>query len=427
MFWSVIVSEWVQWRSLYELERVAISALYEIFFNKYTYSPETEEINTLIANLERLANVLDLEDEAHDPILKFIGTIFDFLTTAAEMKGFPESAEFDNDRVFYKLQVTSYLLNVDKPELMHSLINSMYESYIDKHDYTQAALALELLANTYSWDPNSYLPPCRAPRMPAQSEFKRKEYLYIQMARNFSRGNKVEQAIACYQILLDAYDRYSFDLDGLSHCHVEMSKCFRSLRNSGGGLEFDCSYFVVMFIGLGFPSSLRGKSFVYEGLPFEHISAIGDRLCRLHPGSRIVGSEADADTLLARSKTPVGKYLFVKSVSPLKPTTMMGNGNAGPAGASVPVMGRNVAFGRDYDVDDDEFGGLLQLSFIARQYKANKNLNTFTSRRRKPGASSRSSTSAANVANLWTEEVTYETEFTFPTLMNRSEIKSVQC
>ncbi|GMF00824.1 unnamed protein product [Ambrosiozyma monospora] len=105
MFWSVIVSEWVQWRSLYELERVSISALYEIFFNKYTYSPETEEINTLIANLERLANVLDLEDEAHDPILKFIGTIFDFLTTAAEMKGFPESAEFDNDRVFYKLQL----------------------------------------------------------------------------------------------------------------------------------------------------------------------------------------------------------------------------------------------------------------------------------------------------------------------------------
>ncbi|GME91319.1 unnamed protein product [Ambrosiozyma monospora] len=83
------------------------------------------------------------------------------------------------------------------------------------------------------------------------------------------------------------------------------------------------------------------------------------------------------------TKTPFGKYLHIKTVNPRK---------------SQSEMHRFM-------------------SFTARQYLDNKNLNTFVSTRRLPGSSS--------VTNLWTEEVTYETQLTFPTLMNRSEIKYV--
>ncbi|GME85733.1 unnamed protein product [Ambrosiozyma monospora] len=55
------------------------------------------------------------------------------------------------------------------------------------------------------------------------------------------------------------------------------------------------------------------------------------------------------------------------------------------------------------------------MSFSARQYMDTKHLNTFVAIRRIPGST--------NVTNLWTEEITYETQLTFPTLMNRSEIK----
>ncbi|GME82445.1 unnamed protein product [Ambrosiozyma monospora] len=52
---------------------------------------------------------------------------------------------------------------------------------------------------------------------------------------------------------------------------------------------------------------------------------------------------------------------------------------------------------------------------MTRQYIDNKHLNVFVSTRRTPGST--------NICNLWTEEVTYETELTFPTLMNVAEIK----
>ncbi|GME91335.1 unnamed protein product [Ambrosiozyma monospora] len=143
----------------------------------------------------------------------------------------------------------------------------------------------------------------------------------------------------------------------------------------------DSSYFKISFIGLGFPPSIRGKEFIYEGLPFEHITSINHRLTRMYPGSRIISNEDEAKRLLL--KTPFGKFLHIKTVTPFK-----------HSGA-----------------------GMSHLTFTARQYVDNRNLNTFVSTRRLAGST--------NVSNLWTEETTYETLLTFPTLMNRSEIKSV--
>ncbi|GME87898.1 unnamed protein product [Ambrosiozyma monospora] len=308
MFWSLIVTEWVTHGSLYQFERVTISALYEIFLHRLRYSPEIMEINNFIATIKSYIK-MDFEDEAYQPVMQFVNTMFEFLTAAAELKNIPEGAEFDDDRAFYKLNVSSYLLNVDKPELLQSFINSMYESYLDKKNYTQAALSLELLANTYSWNPTTFLPPCQAPKFPSQSEFKRKEALYRLIASNFNKGNKTEQAVEIFQELLEAYNKFSFDLKGLSYCHTELAKCFIELETAG---SMESTYFKISFIGLGFPTSLRGKEFIYEGLPFEHITSINHRLTRMYPGSRIITNEDDAKKLL--SSSPFGKFLMLDSI-----------------------------------------------------------------------------------------------------------------
>ncbi|GME97865.1 unnamed protein product [Ambrosiozyma monospora] len=305
--------------------------------------------------------------------MQFVDTLFEFLTTATELKSIPNGEEFDDDRTFHKIKVSSYLMNVDKPELLQSFINSMYEGNLAKNNPVQAALSLELLANTYDWDTSAYLPACAAPKFPAQSEFKRKEALYRLMASNFVKGGKVEQAVDCYSELLDAYKKYNFDLSGLSFCHGELCKSYAALETVG---RMDSSYFKVSFIGFGFPTSLRGKEYIYEGLPFEHITSINHRLSRLYPGSRIVSNEDEARKM--KADPPFGKFIYTKTVTPAKSA-----------------------------MND-------KLSFMTKQYIDNKNLNTFVSTRRIPGST--------NVTNLWTEEMTYETLLTFPTLMNRSEI-----
>ncbi|GMG33231.1 unnamed protein product [Ambrosiozyma monospora] len=352
IFWSIIVCEWTKLEGLYELERVTVSSLYEIFMNKSSYSPESTEIRNFITTLRSFIT-LDVQDEAYQPIMQFINTMVDFLGAAAELKNIPEGAEFEDDRAFYNINIGSYLLNVDKPELLSSFINSLYVSYVDKKNFTQAALSLELLANTYTWNPNSFIPSSKAPVFPSQSEFKRKESLYRLMASNFDKGNNTEQAVMCYLNLLDAYKEYNLSLSGLSFCHGELCKLYNKLEVSG---TMESSYFKIAFIGYGFPVSVRGKEFVCEGLPFEHITSIHHRLARKYPGSRIISNEEKARELLR--KTPFGKFLHIKTVTPMN-------------SSGLKMVGSGVAIGAD----------LNSSSYTSRQYLNHLNLNTFITSR----------------------------------------------
>ncbi|GME78922.1 unnamed protein product [Ambrosiozyma monospora] len=293
-----------------------------------------------------------------------------------KIRAIPISAEFDYARTFLQIKISGFFMKVDKPELFQSLINSMYESSLAKKEFVQAALSLGLLAKTYDWDDSYYLPACEAPKFPAQSEFKRKESLFKMMASNFVKGGKVDQAIDIYNELLSAYKKYNFDLNGLSFCHGELCKAYRHLENTG---TLDPSYFLLNFIGSGFPVHVRGKQFIHEDQPFMHITSLIQKLNRIHVGSRIITNEDEAKRLA--SEPQVGKYLFVKAVSP----------------------GKSLSESTHF-------------SYMTQKFIDNKNLNVFVSTRRIPGST--------NICDLWTEEVTYETEATFPTLMNFSEIKN---
>ncbi|GME84587.1 unnamed protein product [Ambrosiozyma monospora] len=376
MLWEIFVTEWTDKQDLFDIEQEIISGLYKILFSSDHYIPGATEIQNYSSYMLQLHAVLDPEDEAYHAILDIGNIMFDLEKTSVEMLSIPVGEEFDDARTFYKLHVAGLLMNIDKPEFLQSLINEMYESNLRKNNFVQAALSLELLANTYDWNNSYYLPACKAPKFSAQSEFKRKESLFRLMATNFVKGGKIEQAIDTYNELLEAYRNYNFDLSGLSFCHGELCKSYSAMESTG---RLDSAFFKVSYIGLGFPKNLRGKDFIYEGLPFEHITSINQRLARLYPGSRVISNEDEAAKLAANP--PVGKYIHSKTVTPAK--SLAENSN---------------------------------ITYMTRQYIDNKNLNVFVSNRRIPGST--------NICNLWTEEVTYETELTFPTLMNRSEVKN---
>ncbi len=79
----------------------------------------------------------------------------------------------------------NYLLKQTGPELFHKMIYILVVHFIQKKDFVQAALSLELLAGTYVWDSNDALEAISFPPLPEQSSFERKEYLLKESARNF--------------------------------------------------------------------------------------------------------------------------------------------------------------------------------------------------------------------------------------------------
>ncbi|GMG36339.1 unnamed protein product [Ambrosiozyma monospora] len=376
MAWDIFVTHWIEKGNLYDSQKETISALYDIFFNNEDYVPTSTEVMNFASVMLQLHSKMDHDDEAYEGMVASGGMMFSFIQIAIKIRAIPISSEFDYARTSLQIKISGIFMKVDKPELLHSLINSMYESNLVKKEFVQAALSLGLLAKTYEWNDSYYLPACEAPKFPAQSEFKRKEALFKLMASNFVKGGKVDQAIDIYNELLSAYQKYNFDLNGLSFCHGELCKAYRLLESTG---RLDPSYFFLNFIGSGFPDNVRGKRFIHEDQPFMHITSFIQKLTRVHVGSRIITNEDEAKRLAAEPQ--VGKYLFVKTVSPRKSLSESSH-----------------------------------LTYMTRKFIDNKNLSVFVSTRRIPGST--------NICDLWTEEVTYETEVTFPTLMNFSTIKN---
>ncbi|GMF06306.1 unnamed protein product [Ambrosiozyma monospora] len=162
MCYDVMCAYWIHQQDLYELERETISALYDCFLNPERYTPEPPEVRNFLGAMQKRSKI-DVEDEAYHPAVRFITTCGEFMSEAIQLKAIPVGPEFDDFRTFVKLRISSYLMNVDKPELLQSLIHNMYEHYLSKNDFVQAALSLQLLADTYNWDPVAYLPPCETP------------------------------------------------------------------------------------------------------------------------------------------------------------------------------------------------------------------------------------------------------------------------
>ncbi|AJV47356.1 hypothetical protein H833_YJM1573L05252 [Saccharomyces cerevisiae YJM1573] len=341
------------------------------------------ELERFVSCLFFMMHVPD-SDTFFPACMDFLRDLLGFLHIVNEIYKIPNQEEFDDDRTARHIEMFEYLLEANRPELFHKMIYDLFIHFIQKKDFVQAALSLELLAGTYAWDSNDTLEAISFPPLPEQSSFERKEYLLKESARNFSRGQKPEKALAVYKDLIKAYDEINYDLNGLAFVHDQIAGIYTRLQSIDRLVP---TYFKVSFMGFGFPKSLRNKSFVFEGLPFEHITSMHDRLLRSYHGSNIVHSQEEVDMLLMNP--PMGKYIHVASVEPC------------------------LSISDNYNSSDKK----SSINNKVRMYIENRDLRTFSNSRRLPGAK--------GVTDLWVEEYTYHTMNTFPTLMNRSEIVKV--
>jgi len=348
------------------------------FFRSERYIPGLYEQRNFIKRLKMVVR-LDPEDESFSDVYNFIQNLSEFLDIQNDLTSVPKGDEFDDERTFHDLDILRHLMRVNNAKKFHASLDDLYERNIAKSNYVQAALCLELLASTYDWDVEEELPISIKPKLPAQTAFERKEHLYKSIAANLIKGNKLEKAVEVYKELAEVYDKVNFNLKGLSFVHSKLSLLYLDLTTVDRSTS---TYFKVQFIGYGFPKTVRGRSFIYEGLTFEHINSIHNRLLRLHIGAKIITSDDEANNLA--QNTPNGKYLHIVTVKP------------------------QMDFANNHG----------NLSSAARLYMENKDLRYFTTSKRLQKSTS--------VLDLWVEETTYETFNTFPTLMNRSEIVHVQ-
>lgn len=371
------------WLALGSLEPVMLQTTSELCFAQQSgkFIPTKQESENYMKALLYTVR-LNQDDDLFQPLVKVLKMCRDLLSVLTESSEIPDDKEFDDDRTAHQITIFGYLLAVNKPEELHKLVNDLFIYNIKKKDNVQAALCLELLARTYKWDPNDSLEAVSFPALPEQSSFQRREFLYQEAARHFHKGLKLEKALSIYKELAQAYEKINYDLNGLSQVHGNISKLYGDLQTVDRLVP---TYFKVSFAGFGFPSSTRNKSFIYEGLPFEHITSMQTRLLVSHPGSKIVSTQDEINNLLVNP--PIGKFIHVITVEPRVEVSDAFTNKSKRENANNKI----------------------------RLYIENRDLDTFCTYRMLPGATS--------ATDLWVKELTYQTSSTFPTLMNRAEIK----
>lgn len=383
LLWYTIINFWMAYGALKPILDATIPELY----NSYSAGKlrlTDERLRILKSSMFHTIHISP-NDKSYDSVLIAMEELFSFLQLIADADKIPDEEEFDDDRIAIHMEMFGYLMDANRPELFQKMIYHLFLQFTKKKDYVQAALSLELLANTFDWNPNNSLPAMPSPPMPEQSSFERKEYLYKEAACNFAKGLKLEKALSLYKDLTTAYDEINYDLSGLAFVHSEIANLYTSMQTVDRLVP---TFFKVSFAGLGFPNSLRNKVFIFEGMPFEHITSISNRLLKLHHGSSIVQRFEQLEELFIKPK--MGKYIHLSSVEP------------------------QLEISDEYQSQNDRKGKFNYKTWL---YVENKNMKTFSNSRKLPGATS--------VTDLWVDEYTYETASTFPTLMNRSEVRKV--
>ncbi|PQE08076.1 SH3 domain-containing protein [Rutstroemia sp. NJR-2017a BVV2] len=371
---TMIVSEWTLGEDLSTIQTEIIDCLDQLFKSK----PLTDSVLQKLFINELLSLFNHLAQNPNDPLYNAMRDLvattdvfLDLLTAVHSTDGTGEASH-----MIHRLRLMEFLRDMQKEEIFIRYVHQLADLQLNARNPTEAGLALRLHADLYEWDPSKLLPPLDDPEFPAQSHFDRKERIYFDMIKNFEEGEAWSSALAAYKELQVQYEENIFDFSKLARTQRAIAAIYESISKTDKIVH---KYYRVIYRGMGFPQSMRDKQFVYEGPPTEKTSQFTDRMQEQHPSAQIVTSGEIDDV--------EGQFLQISALSPHRDLA-------------------HHVFQRS------------KVPHVVRDYllSAHPQFFSTTSRRNTSGPASDHSA----------EKIVYTTAETFPTILRRSEIVSVE-
>ena len=369
---AMIISEWNLNEDLSVIQAEMIDCFEKLFKSKNIGESLVQKmfVNELLDMFESLATAPG--DPMWQAIKDMISTIDELLELLAAVHS-PDITE--SLRIMNTLQLMSFLKDMQKEDIFIRYVHQLAEVQARLQNRTEAGLALRLHADLYTWE-ETIVRPLTDPVFPEQSSFERKERLYFEMIRYFEEGEAWHSALSSYRELANQYEHSHYDFAKLARTQRAMATIFEAISKGQWQMH---RYFRVTYHGLGFPTNLREKQFIYEAEASERLPSFTNRMLQLHPAAQ-VSAKGDVDD-------EEGQYLRIFSISVY----------------------------RDLDHPMYQQPKVLQST---RDYISSVRPNRFavTSKRHSP---------ASGVQNQWIEKTIYMTKESFPTILRRSEVVAV--
>uniref|UniRef100_A0A8C6WXX4 Dedicator of cytokinesis 5 n=1 Tax=Neogobius melanostomus TaxID=47308 RepID=A0A8C6WXX4_9GOBI len=178
--------------------------------------------------------------------------------------------------------------------LLTRYLYKLRDLHLDCENYTEAAFTLLLHAELLEWSDK----PCAPHLIPRDGQHQwtqqeLKERLFQEIICYLDKGKMWEKAIELGKQLAKMHESHMFDFVELSRLLKQQAQFYENIMHS---MRPQPEYFAVGYYGLGFPSFLRNKMFIYRGKEYEWLEEFSGRLLSQFPSAVRMTSTAPPGT-----------------------------------------------------------------------------------------------------------------------------------
>ncbi|XP_037536633.1 dedicator of cytokinesis protein 5 [Nematolebias whitei] len=289
----------------------------------------------------------------------------------------------------HRMSCTVNVLNFYKEKKREDIyiryLHKLRNLHLDCENYTEAAYTLLLHAELLEWSDKLCAPhliPRDGERTWTQQELK--ERLFHEIICYFDKGKMWEKAIELGKQLAKMHETHMFDFMELSQLLKNQAKFYENIMHA---MRPQPEYFAVGYYGLGLPSFLRNKMFVYRGKEYEWLEDFSLKLLSQFPNAVRMTSTAPPGDDICSSP---GQYIQCFTVKPVLTVP--------PQFKDKGVPEQILNYYRTNEVDQFQYSRPFR--------KGEKDPDN-------------------EFATMWIERTTYVTAYRFPGILKWFEVKSV--
>uniref|UniRef100_A0A1I8BJQ7 Uncharacterized protein n=1 Tax=Meloidogyne hapla TaxID=6305 RepID=A0A1I8BJQ7_MELHA len=273
-----------------EFEVIAINQT----FDDKIITLESEEINAV--------NVVDSLASITRFFVKSVNKLLDLYSSYLSVLKIELQTSQIEAGLFCTVQLIDFYHEMGQNSLYVIYLYKLYDLHISAGNWVEAAITLQRHFSLLNWTnerPSKYLYGARKQNVIFNTQMALKEYICIEMAKLFEKGQHWELAIETNRELINVYETILFDYGKLSELLKKNAFLYEKIIKE---LRLECNYFLVAFYGKECPSYLANKKFIFRGQPLESWATFKQRFLAAFSDFKFIESMEISSEELQQSK-----------------------------------------------------------------------------------------------------------------------------
>ncbi|KAK0524071.1 Deoxycytidine kinase 1 [Tilletia horrida] len=345
-----------------------------------------------IGQLRSLFEKPSVDERLRQQVHACLVSVNRFLDLLLSVRSLPMEEGYEDDRIAGTLKLLGFLRQANRVSAFSTHVLRLVNLHLENFNYVEAALTLKLHADLHSWNMDTFAEPVADLDLPRQSDFARKETLYMLILDYLGRGQAWEISIDICRELAQQYEYRSVNYPRLAEVLQHQASLFQRIATTERVFP---AYFRVAYYGQQWPASLQQKIFVCRGFELEKYSAFCERIHQKYPKATIIKNSAEPGEHIRQADA---QYLHITALQP----------------------------------EPDRTKGIFtnpETPPLVRAYYEHNAVNLFSFSRtiHKPSGNRPPKADAVpDFTELWVEKTYLRCEDTFPTVLRRSEVAEVR-